>query len=373
MCTAASDVWDRSQGLASASHAALCFTDLPLSDSLTRLHFDYFAPQPDIGPPFLSPETYPSERWQTSPPQVLASMQATLIGSDLYTHTPVCSASGPTLSDATTCVPLQSSSTQQFYFSPMPLDHSIPSQVPNPSTFTPYQTDKPLTDSTQDASQLFLPHDSPADFSSVTGSSTEEHQFNQFNLPDSSIPQDQWLSLPTSTPSSTYPLSTSSTTDYLTTSPSPCLPLASPAMSTTTTSPTPSTFTLDYHPFHQSPSFPNPLSSTPTPADLSNYGIPFADGTWRCAHPGCTSSAVFRRGCDLRKHFNRHRKYLFCRHEGCPQATQGGFSNKKDRARHEAKHNPGIRCEWDGCGRVFSRVDNMKDHVRRIHKRREGR
>ncbi|CAI7595195.1 unnamed protein product [Penicillium glandicola] len=106
--------------------------------------------------------------------------------------------------------------------------------------------------------------------------------------------------------------------------------------------------------------------------DLSNYGIPTGDGTWRCAHPGCSSHAVFHRGCDLRKHFNRHRKYLFCRYEGCPQSAKNGFSSKKDRARHEAKHNPGVFCEWEGCGKVFSRVDNMKDHVRRIHRKGEA-
>ncbi|PLB41461.1 putative C2H2 transcription factor [Aspergillus candidus] len=105
--------------------------------------------------------------------------------------------------------------------------------------------------------------------------------------------------------------------------------------------------------------------------DLTSYGLPLGDGTWRCAYPGCTSSAVFRRGCDLRKHYNRHRKHLFCRHDGCPQAVTGGFSSKKDRDRHEAKHNPLVECEWSGCGRVFSRVDNMKDHVKRIHRRRD--
>jgi hypothetical protein len=108
--------------------------------------------------------------------------------------------------------------------------------------------------------------------------------------------------------------------------------------------------------------------------------------SWRCAYPGCTSRATFTRGCDLRKHYNRHSKHLFCRVDGCPQSEaaaaarsksadqplSGGFSSKKDRARHEAKHNPGIKCEWRGpegeeCGRVFSRMDNMKDHVRRIH------
>ncbi|CAG8884573.1 unnamed protein product [Penicillium nalgiovense] len=85
--------------------------------------------------------------------------------------------------------------------------------------------------------------------------------------------------------------------------------------------------------------------------DLSNYGIPTGDGTWRCAHPGCSSQAVFHRGCDLRKHFNRHRKYLFCRYEGCPQSAKNGFSSKKDRARHEAKHNPGVFCEWGAAGK----------------------
>ncbi|KAL4938106.1 hypothetical protein BDV06DRAFT_61965 [Aspergillus oleicola] len=110
--------------------------------------------------------------------------------------------------------------------------------------------------------------------------------------------------------------------------------------------------------------------------DLTLYGTPSPThpGTWRCAYPSCTSPSLFRRGCDLRKHYNRHRKHLFCRHDRCPQSDPSvpgaGFSSKKDRDRHEAKHNPGIRCELadHGCGRVFSRVDNMKDHVRRIHK-----
>lgn len=111
-------------------------------------------------------------------------------------------------------------------------------------------------------------------------------------------------------------------------------------------------------------------SSPNNPADLQNFGHPLPDGrSWRCAHPGCTSQATFIRGCDLRKHFRRHTKSLFCRHEDCPQSTEGGFSSKKDRDRHEAKHRPGVSCEWEGCDRKFSRVDNMKDHVRRIHRK----
>lgn len=134
-------------------------------------------------------------------------------------------------------------------------------------------------------------------------------------------------------------------------------------------------------------------NSTSSNSSLHAYGIPVQDPSsnqpaWRCAYPGCTSRATFTRGCDLRKHYNRHSKHLFCRVDGCPQSQaaaaarstdgtlSGGFSSKKDRARHEAKHNPGIKCEWRGahgeeCGRIFSRMDNMKDHVRRIHKKHE--
>ncbi|KAF2429491.1 hypothetical protein EJ08DRAFT_650342 [Tothia fuscella] len=108
-------------------------------------------------------------------------------------------------------------------------------------------------------------------------------------------------------------------------------------------------------------------SSSPGAADLSAYGYLNQHGTWSCAYPGCTSRAVFTRGCDLRKHHKRHTKSFFCRYPGCSQASGGGFSSKKDLARHEAKHNPGVVCEWDGCDRVFSRVDNMRDHCKRIH------
>lgn len=100
-------------------------------------------------------------------------------------------------------------------------------------------------------------------------------------------------------------------------------------------------------------------SSSPGSTDMSLYGYLNQQGTWSCAYPGCTSRAVFTRGCDLRKHHKRHTKSFFCRYPGCSQASGGGFSSKKDLARHEAKHNPGVVCEWEGCDRVFSRVDNM--------------
>ncbi|KAF2716622.1 hypothetical protein K431DRAFT_12588 [Polychaeton citri CBS 116435] len=110
-------------------------------------------------------------------------------------------------------------------------------------------------------------------------------------------------------------------------------------------------------------------SVSPNATEMGRYGFRNQTGSWNCAYPGCSSRSAFTRGCDLRKHYKRHSKTLFCRVRGCPQATEGGFSSKKDRARHEAKHNPTIQCEWAECDRVFSRVDNMKDHVRRVHER----
>ena len=82
----------------------------------------------------------------------------------------------------------------------------------------------------------------------------------------------------------------------------------------------------------------NSRSASPNPADLHNFGFPLPDGKrWRCAYPNCTSQTEFTRGCDLRKHYRRHTKFFFCRHEQCPQSSEGGFSSRKDRDRHESK------------------------------------
>ncbi|KAK3614505.1 hypothetical protein LTR56_027209 [Elasticomyces elasticus] len=111
---------------------------------------------------------------------------------------------------------------------------------------------------------------------------------------------------------------------------------------------------------------------SPSTFEMAKWGFRNGNGSWSCGYPGCSSKSKFNRGCELRKHYKRHTKSLFCRREGCPQAAEGGFSTKKDRTRHEAKHNPYIVCEWDGCERLFSRVDDMKDHVRRVHGKRHA-
>ena len=145
---------------------------------------------------------------------------------------------------------------------------------------------------------------------------------------------------------------------------------------------------------------------------LEEYGIPLHNSSvsvskaWCCGFPGCNSQVIFTRACDLHKHYKRHSQRFYCRKASCSRSAEGitegklsqsgasgpsnttpqdqvsgsssrarhrWFASKKDRDRHEAKHSPRIQCTWRGsdgehCSRVFSRLDNMKDHIRRVHK-----
>jgi len=145
---------------------------------------------------------------------------------------------------------------------------------------------------------------------------------------------------------------------------------------------------------------------------LEEYGIPLHNSSlsvskaWCCGFPGCNSQVIFTRACDLHKHYKRHSQRFYCRKKSCSRSAESDaeaklppsgssgpsnsalndqvsngtsrvrhrwFASKKDRDRHEAKHSPRIQCTWRGsggehCPRVFSRLDNMKDHIRRVHK-----
>jgi hypothetical protein len=101
--------------------------------------------------------------------------------------------------------------------------------------------------------------------------------------------------------------------------------------------------------------------------DLYRFRRLNTDGTWSCAYKDCKSPKIFRRDCDFRKHFRYHIKYLSCRYPECDQSGKGSFATRRDRDRHEKKHKPEVRCMWEGCEKVFSREDNMKDHVKRKH------
>lgn len=229
------------------------------------------------------------------------------------------------------------------------------------SHFFSYEAERAFEHDHENSANVLFPATSQQPFTPVTIPLTND-LISSYDSPGSYIPTTHWISLPIYPDpiSSSYPPSSPPSFHDL---------LPEPSLVGNTSPPV--GFLNPDNP--QIATSCSSRSCSPNPSDLTNYGFQNPDGTWRCAYPGCSSHAVFTRGCDLRKHYNRHSKHLFCRHEGCPQATEGGFSSKKDRARHEAKHNPGVLCEWEGCGRVFSRVDNMKDHVRRIHKKRASR
>ncbi|KAJ5787954.1 hypothetical protein N7457_002944 [Penicillium paradoxum] len=256
-----------------------------------------------------------------------------------------------------------------------PSDSSDILNDPNFQGYTPQQIDKWCIDSNA-AGDLYQSQPYP-NMGSMQFSSPEMQTESYSTFNNGLNANEHWLPCP---PHSSVDLIQES---FFSPLQSLSAPRSVPAQTSHPYQSTPATISVASSPPHSTsdPDSPPPAAggsssgSGSNASDLRNYGIPTGDGNWRCAYPGCSSHASFRRGCDLRKHFNRHRKYLFCRYEGCPQSaqnalsSQNGFSSKKDRARHEAKHNPGVLCEWDGCGKVFSRVDNMKDHVRRIHRK----
>lgn len=337
-------------------------TEIPVSSSSSAGQMAGLQPSMGYIPPhaesvgsFLAPEDYLSDQRASPASEAMGSLySAWSSASDADMLRP--SASVDSSNCPTTSSPYMQST--YFGFDPSRPQPSLDPQLSTASGLTPQQINQWCIDAHPN-NGASIHHTAPPfnTLSPLPSYPTPEMSQAAFpslndNMTSCSTPE-QWFSL------SAPGLPPHSHEGYL--SP-PSVPSVAPLMCP---SPTPTTLS-DFDSVGARIHPPSPPSN---PADLTRYGIPTGDGAWRCAHPGCTSQALFRRGCDLRKHFNRHRKHLFCRHEGCPQSRQGGFSSKKDRARHEAKHNPGIVCEWDGCGRVFSRVDNMKDHVRRIHRR----
>ncbi|KAL7785454.1 hypothetical protein V8C43DRAFT_291403 [Trichoderma afarasin] len=107
------------------------------------------------------------------------------------------------------------------------------------------------------------------------------------------------------------------------------------------------------------------------PADVYEMGFPNDNGTWSCKYAGCTSQVVFERACDLRKHYKSHVKVFFCNQPEC-MTSGAGFASKKDFDRHTRSHQPNIPCIVPSCNRVFSRLDNMRNHFIKMHLQRQN-
>ncbi|KAJ6116122.1 C2H2 transcription factor [Penicillium sp. IBT 18751x] len=63
----------------------------------------------------------------------------------------------------------------------------------------------------------------------------------------------------------------------------------------------------------------------------------------------------------------QEKKLYFCRFKGCSRASRNGFSSRRTRDRHYAMHSSRIACEREGCSRLFTHVESMKNHVERVH------
>ncbi|KAG0638512.1 hypothetical protein HOY80DRAFT_1010057 [Tuber brumale] len=117
-------------------------------------------------------------------------------------------------------------------------------------------------------------------------------------------------------------------------------------------------------PGDQIPQTPTSLepSSPPPPAPEP---VQNPDGTWACPQAGCTHPGHKRR-CDARKHHKSHTKPYACKMRNCGYRS----SNAKDRERHYDTRHASTKhpaCPAPGCGVLKSRVDNMRDHIRRKH------
>ncbi|KAF8426232.1 hypothetical protein EV426DRAFT_530714 [Tirmania nivea] len=93
-------------------------------------------------------------------------------------------------------------------------------------------------------------------------------------------------------------------------------------------------------------------------------------------HFNCLAARILRltpRTLFDRKHQIKHQKLHKCRISGCSRVE--GFTTPNDRDRHEKSvhKTPGMyfRCMDESCAsymKTFARRDNLKDHLKRMHK-----
>ncbi|KXJ91023.1 hypothetical protein Micbo1qcDRAFT_163748 [Microdochium bolleyi] len=101
------------------------------------------------------------------------------------------------------------------------------------------------------------------------------------------------------------------------------------------------------------------------------------DGKYRCTAAGCTDEVrEFSRKCEWSKHMDKHDRPYKCPAEGCEKLP--GFTYSGGLLRHErevhGKHggpkNP-LNCPHVNCkrhdGKGFSRLENLNEHLRRVH------
>ncbi|KAK6074906.1 C2H2 transcription factor [Seiridium cupressi] len=140
------------------------------------------------------------------------------------------------------------------------------------------------------------------------------------------------------------------------------------------------------------PAIPEQAATLPTPKDDADIHaaqrskpIPKperqvrknAHGKYECTWTGCTEDVKqFNRKCEWNKHMDKHERPYKCLAEGCEKLA--GFTYSGGLLRHERevhdKHggprNP-LNCPHVNCkrhaGKGFSRLENLNEHLRRVH------
>ncbi|KAI1207290.1 uncharacterized protein F4807DRAFT_435190 [Annulohypoxylon truncatum] len=121
------------------------------------------------------------------------------------------------------------------------------------------------------------------------------------------------------------------------------------------------------------------LGSIPKPERIETKN---RDGLYYCAFPGCTEAVkTFPRKCEWGKHMDKHDRPYKCMAAECEKLA--GFTYSGGLLRHErevhGKHggprNP-LNCPHGNCkrheGKGFSRMENLNEHLRRVHTPNEG-
>ncbi|KAI5857299.1 hypothetical protein GGS23DRAFT_385493 [Durotheca rogersii] len=101
------------------------------------------------------------------------------------------------------------------------------------------------------------------------------------------------------------------------------------------------------------------------------------DGKYCCTFPGCTEPVKqFGRKCEWSKHMDKHDRPYKCPAEGCenlPGFTYSGGLLRHERevhGKHGGPKNP-LNCPHLNCkrhtGKGFSRLENLNEHLRRVH------
>jgi len=107
-----------------------------------------------------------------------------------------------------------------------------------------------------------------------------------------------------------------------------------------------------------------------------------ADGKYVCVWHGCNEDIrEFNRKCEWNKHMDKHDRPYKCAAEGCeklPGFTYSGGLLRHEREVHGKHGGPknSFNCPHPNCkrhtGKGFSRLENLNEHLRRVHTQNGG-